>query len=69
MERQPVSSTSIRSVGYATDKKILEVEFQSGEIYAYFDVPQEVYVDLMHAESHGQYFLQNIRDHFQYEHR
>ncbi len=68
MERQPVSSTSIHSVGYEPKKQVLEIEFQSGEVYDYFDVPREVYVDLMHADSHGQYFIQHIRDEYRYEH-
>jgi hypothetical protein len=68
MERQPVSSTSIRSVGYDLSQQTLEIEFQSGEVYDYFDVPREVYVELMHADSHGQYFIQNIRDQYHYEH-
>ncbi len=68
MERQPVSSTSIQTVGYDPEKKTLEIEFQSGEIYDYFDVPRDIYVDLMHAESHGQFFIQNIRDQYRFEH-
>jgi hypothetical protein len=69
MERQAVSSTSIRSVGYDPEKKELEIEFQTGKVYAYFDVPRETYDDFMHADSHGQYFAQHIRDQFKYEHR
>jgi hypothetical protein len=68
MDRQPVSSTSLRSVGYDLKNHTLEIEFQSGEVYDYLDVPREVYVELMHADSHGLYFIQNIRDQYRYEH-
>ena len=30
---------------------LLEVEFRSGEIYRYFDVPQQTYHQLLQAES------------------
>jgi hypothetical protein len=69
MERQTVSSTSIRSVGYDAEKNVLEIEFQSGVVYAYSQVPREVYVDFMHAASHGQFFTQYIRDQYAYEHQ
>ncbi len=69
MERQAISSTSIRSVGYDPDQKMLEIEFQSGEVYDFHDVPQEVYRDLMQAESHGQFFQQNIREKYPFQHK
>jgi hypothetical protein len=68
MERQAVTSKSIRSVGYDLGSKTLEIEFQGGEVYDYFDVPREVYDDFMHAESHGNFFIKTIRDHFPYQH-
>jgi hypothetical protein len=68
MERQAVSSTSIRSVGYDLASQTLEIEFQTGEVYDYFDVPREVYVDFMHADSHGGYFTKSIRDQYRYQH-
>ena len=45
---------------------MLEIEFQSGEVYQYTRVPREVYAELMHAELHGRYFLENIRDNYSY---
>ena len=66
MERNPVSSGSIKSVGYDLETQMLEIEFQSGEVYQYSGVPREVYAELMHAELHGRYFLENIRDVYSY---
>jgi hypothetical protein len=62
MKREPVESTTMRSVGYETSDKILEIEFQSGMVYQYLDVPRKVYEDLIGAESKGQYFNGEIRD-------
>ena len=67
MERQSVSSSNLASVGYDADNEILEVEFNNGGVYQYFDVPAEIYEDLMNAPSHGQYFSANIRNDYEYE--
>lgn len=67
MERTPVSSSNIRSIGYDANMQILEIEFLSGRVYQYFGVPVEVYEGLMSAGSHGQFFSYNIRNVFPYE--
>ena len=47
---------------------MLEIEFVSGALYFYFDVPDELYVGLMAADSHGEFFASHIRDAgFEYE--
>ncbi len=66
MRRLAVTSAVLRSVGYDPDRRILEVEFTSGHVYEYHDVPPEVYEDLMAAESHGRYFNAKIRDGYRY---
>ena len=33
----------------------LEVEFKTGAVYQYYDVPQSMYDGLMSADSHGRY--------------
>lgn len=66
MERTPVSSSDLRSVGYDPRSQTLEIEFNSGGIYQYFDVPESVYRGLMGASSHGQYFHRNIKDSYRY---
>jgi len=62
MKRLAVESTTIRSVGYDEGSKILEIEFQSGEVYQYLDVPSAVHSKLLSAESKGRYFNGEIRD-------
>ena len=66
MQREPVVSSSLRSVGYDPDRQVLEIEFQNGSVYQYSGVQELVYVNLMHASSKGQYFDANIRDVYQY---
>jgi KTSC domain len=56
MDRQPVASRALVSVGYDEAWATLEVEFVGGGVYRYFAVPSRVYAGLMAAESHGTYF-------------
>lgn len=65
MERQPVKSSQIRSVGYNPELKVLDVEFGNGYVYQYSGVSQELFDQLMAAESIGKFFLQNIRPIFE----
>ena len=54
MERVPVSSKTVTSIGYDPATLTLEVEFTNGSIYQYFDVPQSVHDELMSGSSVGQ---------------
>ena len=60
MERIPVESSNLSSVGYDSASSVLEIEFKSGGIYQYSGVPQNVYDGLMNAVSKGKYFHQYI---------
>ncbi|QDT50430.1 hypothetical protein Pan258_44890 [Symmachiella dynata] len=62
IERTAVRSSALQSVGYDQEQRVLEIEFTSGAVYQYFDVPAEVYRRLMAAESHGRYFNQAVRN-------
>ena len=66
MKRTTVESSNLNSVGYDVKNHLLEIQFNNGSVYQYFQVPQEVYVGLMTAESHGEYFYAVIRNAFQY---
>lgn len=61
MERQHVSSSNIASIGYDQDNMVLEIEFLSGAIYQYYDVPQSIYEGLIAADSHGKYLAAYIK--------
>lgn len=62
MEREFVKSSNISSIGYDDKNHILEIEFNHGGIYQYFDVPEYIYDQLMSANSKGSYFSSQIRD-------
>lgn len=66
MNRDPVQSSNIFSVGYDDVSQTLEVEFNNGGIYQYFDVPAAEYTELMRSESVGTYFSANIRTSYRY---
>jgi hypothetical protein len=67
MLRQDVDSSELRSVGYKMDAAVLEAEFHSGEVYHYFDVPAQLVVELLEAESIGRYFNAHIRSKFKFK--
>jgi hypothetical protein len=56
MERTPVISTTLASVGYDPAHQILEIEFHDHRVYQYSGVPQELFTGLLSADSHGRYF-------------
>ena len=66
MNRTPVTSSNVVSVGYDQNTLTLEVEFHSGSVYQYFDVPETVYQEFLAADSHGRYLNRNIRNSYRY---
>ena len=65
-ERSTIDSRSLRSVRFDADHGTLEIEFQNGGIYRYAGVPADLYEQLMHAPSKGQFFQTHIREKFSY---
>ncbi len=62
MKLTTVESSMLHAVGYDPETRTLEVVFNSGEKYQYYDVPPEEYEGLMAAESKGSYMHSNIID-------
>lgn len=65
MDRRPILSTNICSIGYDLHSDMLEVEFTSGDIYQYFNVPEHLYNGLMSSLSKGSF----LNDHIKYSYR
>lgn len=67
MERQPVESSDIISIGWDPGGQghlgDLEVEFSNG-VYVYHDVPLSVYEGLMSAPSKGKFLAQSIKNEY-----
>ncbi len=66
MNRTPVISSNVASIGYDANTMTLEVEFTNGSVYQYFDVPETEYQALVSTSSVGQYLNQNIKPNFRY---
>jgi hypothetical protein len=66
MDRKPVTSSTIESVGYDALTAVLEVEFQGGCLYQYFMVPSSVHDGLMKAGSKGRFYGEFVRSRYRY---
>jgi hypothetical protein len=64
MERTPVDSQSVASVGYDSERFELEVEFRNGRIYRYEQVPVAAYRLLLQAPSIGEYINRIVKPRF-----
>ncbi len=67
IERTPVNSSHLQSVGYEPETKMMEIEFNDRGVYRFFGVPSEIYKSLLSAPSKGTYFSAHIRTAFRYE--
>jgi len=66
MDREVIKSSNIRSAGYDKESQTLEVEFASGAVYRYKNVPQQIYNEFNTASSKGKYFAKNIKHRFKF---
>src|SRR5574338_19586 len=67
MQRIPVESSDIVSIGYDPKAQVLEIEFKEDRIYQYFDVEQRIYDLFMATDSFGEYFYAHINKHYRYK--
>lgn len=51
MQRQPVSSSRIRSVGW--ENNVMEIGFPDGAVYQYYDVSKSEYTAFLNSSSLG----------------
>lgn len=66
MQRIPVESSDIVSIGYDSREHVLEIEFGGHRIYRYFEVPEDVYRLFLRADSYGGYFNAHINKYYKY---
>lgn len=66
MLRARVSSSTIVSVGYDEEQRILEIVFTGGRVYHYLEVPPERVLALLRAESKGRFLNSDIKPYFSY---
>jgi hypothetical protein len=67
MDRILVDSSNLVAVGYDKASEVLEVEFRTGSVYHYLEVPDEKYQGLMSAVSKGKYFHDHIINQYDFE--
>jgi KTSC domain len=61
MRRQPIASSSLRSVGYDAETDTLEIEYVNGGLYRYLGVPPLVHRQLLKSENPGTFVNQRIK--------
>ena len=61
IDRTPVSSSNVKSVGFDSDTGTLAIEFSDGSIYHYADCSKDHYNNLLAAKSVGSYIHNNIK--------
>jgi hypothetical protein len=66
MNREPVPSSTIVTVGYDEPSQTLEVEFKTGAVYQYYNVTQALFEQLMQAGSKGQFLAYQIKNSYPY---
>ncbi len=66
MEREMVSSSTIISAGYEPVAETLEIEFKSGGVYQYYNVPESVFQDFMASDSKGKFHHVYIKNSYPY---
>ena len=66
MQRYSVVSSNIAAIGYDPTTETLEVEFLSGSIYQYYNVPENMYDELMKEGSKGRFLNLYIKNAYPY---
>ncbi len=66
MDGVSVTSRTIAKVRYEDKASTLEIQFQSGLVYRYFNVPRSVYDGLLQADSKGKYFNAEIKNKYKF---
>ena len=61
MQRVTVASGTLMSVGYEAATSTLELEFSTGEVMQFYNVPLSVYIALTKAASKSDYYHHNIK--------
>lgn len=75
LEKHKLESTNLDWVAYNEAEQVLFIAFLphgengKGSVYAYDNVPKDIFERLLNAGSHGRYFWVAIRDKKQYPYR
>ena len=64
MDMIMVNSSNVALIGYDSDT--LQIEFNNGTVYQYFDVPEHIFEGLRDADSVGGYLAVHIKGSYRY---
>jgi hypothetical protein len=66
MQREYVASTNIASIGYDEASETLEVEFLNSSVYQYYNIPPNLYEELLRDGSKGSFLNTYIKNNYAY---
>jgi hypothetical protein len=66
MRLDTVESDVIHAIGHDEETNVLEIIFNTGQIYQYRNVPRTLYEEFLKSDSKGKYFQENIRGEFEF---
>lgn len=66
MIREPIASTNVASAGYDEPSQTLEVGFNNGSVYQYYNVGQALFEQFMQSASKGQFLNLYIKNAYPY---
>jgi hypothetical protein len=64
MTRHWDERSAVRSVSFERPTHTLRVQFESGAMYDFADVPERIYDELAHAPERDAFFRENVRDEY-----
>lgn len=67
IRRLAVQSSNIKSLAYQASIQELQVEFSSGTLYSYANVPGEVFLAMLESNSIGSFFAKKIKGAYEYK--
>lgn len=62
-----VKSSNLAAIAYVEQTEQLLVQFASGSVYSYDDVPLQVFEDFKAADSKGKFLNEHIKGDYHYE--
>ena len=66
MERETVESSTVLSIGYEPTTGTLEIEFKTGRLYQYYNVPEPIYQQFLESDSKGKFLHAYIKPAYPY---
>jgi len=66
MQRLAFESEAVASAGYDSEARSMEVEFRTGRIYRYSEVPPGVFEWLLRTKSKGSFVTNMVKDRFEF---